>query len=69
MKLLDQLVQDGDRLFRWRSYLPLIFIPIVMAGVMTAAPQFSTRGGELVWELLSVVVAIAGLAIRVWAVG
>ena len=69
MKLLDQLVQDGDRLFRWRSYLPLIFIPIVIAGVMTATPPFSTRDGERIWEFLSVAVALAGLALRVWAVG
>src|SRR5512137_2981793 len=28
MRLRDQLVQDGDRLFRGRSYLPLILLPI-----------------------------------------
>ncbi|MFO7695199.1 MAG: isoprenylcysteine carboxylmethyltransferase family protein [Vicinamibacterales bacterium] len=69
MKILDQLVQDGDRLFRWRSYLPLIFIPIVIAGVMTTAPPFSTRLGERIWEAASVAVALAGLLLRVWAVG
>jgi protein-S-isoprenylcysteine O-methyltransferase Ste14 len=69
MKLLDQLVQDGDRLFRWRSYLPLVLIPVVIAGVMTTAPPFSTRVGERIWESVSVAVALAGLALRVWAVG
>lgn len=69
MKLLDQLVQDGDRLFRWRSYLPLALIPVVIAGVITTAPPFSTRAGERVWESLSIIVALAGLALRVWAVG
>ena len=69
MKLLDQLVQDGDRLFRWRSHLPLVLIPVVIAGVITSAPPFSTRAGERLWEHLSVAVALAGLALRVWAVG
>ncbi len=69
MKILDQLVQDGDRLFRWRSYLPLIFIPIVIAGVMTTAPPFSTRVSERIWEVASVAIALAGLLLRVWAVG
>jgi protein-S-isoprenylcysteine O-methyltransferase Ste14 len=69
MKLLDQLVQDGDRLFRWRSYLPLVFVPAVFAGVITTAPPFSTRAGERLWEYVSVAVALAGLALRVWAVG
>jgi len=69
MKLLDQFVQDGDRLFRWRSYLPLLFVPVVIAGVMTSAPPFSTRAGERAWEFASVAIALAGLALRVWAVG
>jgi protein-S-isoprenylcysteine O-methyltransferase Ste14 len=69
MKLLDQLVQDGDRLFRWRSYLPLALLPIVIAGVMTTGTPFSTRTGERLWEVVSVAVALAGLALRVWAVG
>jgi protein-S-isoprenylcysteine O-methyltransferase Ste14 len=69
MKLLDQLVEDGDRLFRWRSYLPLVLLPVIVAGVLTSAPPFSTRRGERLWESASVAVALAGLALRVWAVG
>ena len=69
MKLLDQFVQDGDRLFRWRSYLPLVLIPLVFAGVLTASPPFSTRAAERLWELASVLVALLGLGVRVWAVG
>jgi len=69
MRLLDQLVQDGDRLFRWRSYLPLVLFPVVIAGVITSAPPFSTRASERLWEYLSVAVALVGLALRGWAVG
>jgi protein-S-isoprenylcysteine O-methyltransferase Ste14 len=69
MKLLDQLVRDGDRLFRWRSYLPLVLLPVVMAGVITSAPRFSTKSAERLWEVVSVAVALAGLSLRVWAVG
>jgi protein-S-isoprenylcysteine O-methyltransferase Ste14 len=69
MKLLDQLVQDGDRLFRGRSYLPLLLVPVFIAGVITTAAPFSTRAYERAWEYLSVAVALAGLGLRVWAVG
>jgi protein-S-isoprenylcysteine O-methyltransferase Ste14 len=69
MKLLDRLVQDGDRLFRWRSYLPLALVPVFIAGVITTSPPFSTRTAERLWECFSVAVALAGLALRVWAVG
>ena len=69
MKLLDQLVQDGDRLFRGRSYLPLLMVPVFIAGVITTPPPFSTRTAERAWEYLSVAVALAGLGLRIWAVG
>jgi protein-S-isoprenylcysteine O-methyltransferase Ste14 len=69
MRLLDQITTDGDRLFRWRSHLPLVLLPVVIAGVMTSAPPFSTRWGERLWEAASVAIALAGLALRVWAVG
>jgi protein-S-isoprenylcysteine O-methyltransferase Ste14 len=69
MKLLDQFVRDGDRLFRWRSYLPLALVPVVIAGVMTTAAPFSTRQAERLWEVASVCLALIGLALRVWAVG
>lgn len=69
MRLQDQIVQDGDRLFRWRSYLPLAVVPVVIAGVFTTQPPFSTEAGERLWKLTSVAVALAGLALRVWAVG
>jgi len=69
MKLLDQFVRDGDRLFRWRSYLPLLLVPVLVAGVMTTAPPFSSRDAERIWEAISVAVALCGLALRVWAVG
>jgi len=69
MKLLDQFVRDGERLFRWRSYFPLLLVPVLVAGVMTTAPPFSSRDAERIWEAVSVLVALGGLALRVWAVG
>jgi len=69
MKILDQFVRDGDRLFRWRSYFPLLLVPVLIAGVMTAPAPFSSRVVERAWETLSVVVALTGLGLRVWAVG
>ena len=69
MKLLDQFVRDGDRLFRWRSYFPLLLVPVLIAGVMTTAPPFSSREAERIWEAASVALALCGLALRVWVVG
>jgi len=69
MKLLDQFVLDGDRLFRWRSHFPLLLVPVLVAGVMTSPTPFSTRPAERAWEVISVAIALAGLMLRVWAVG
>ena len=69
MKLLDQFVQDGDRLFRWRSYFPLLLAPVLVAGLLTTAPPFGAPWQELAWEVVAVAVALVGLGLRVWAVG
>ncbi|MCX6550257.1 MAG: isoprenylcysteine carboxylmethyltransferase family protein [Acidobacteria bacterium] len=69
MKILDQFVRDGDRLFRWRSYFPLLLVPVLVAGVMTTPTPFSSRVFERAWETLAVIVALVGLGLRVWAVG
>ena len=31
MKLVEQLGQSGDLLFRWRSWLPLLLLPLFVA--------------------------------------
>ena len=69
MKLADHFTRSGDVLFRWRSYFPLLLVPVLVAGVMTSPAPFSTRLTERAWEVLSVVIALAGLGLRVWAVG
>jgi protein-S-isoprenylcysteine O-methyltransferase Ste14 len=69
MRLLDQFVRDGERLFRWRSHFPLVLVPVFVAGVLTTVPPFSTRAAERIWEGVSVAVALAGLGLRVWSVG
>lgn len=69
MKLLDQFVRDGDRLFRWRSYVPLLLVPVLLFGLMTTIPPFASRPAERAWETIAVMVALAGLGLRVWAVG
>ncbi len=69
MRILDQFLADGDRLFRWRSYFPILMIPVLLIGVLTTPSPFLTRSVERAWEALSVLVALAGLAFRAWAVG
>lgn len=69
MTILDQFLKDGDRFFRWRSYFPLALVPVLLLGIAATDAPFAAREAERGWELLAAAVALAGLALRVWAVG
>lgn len=69
MKLTDRIVQDGDWLFRWRSYAPLVLVPLLLVGVVLEPGPFTSREAERLWEACAVAIALAGLAVRIWAVG
>lgn len=69
MALREEFVRSGNLLFRWRSYLPLAFLPFLL----WAMRDFSRLGpdetlGER-WEVFCVVLAFAGLLLRVFVVG
>lgn len=69
--LKDDMVRQGNWLFRWRSYLPLILLPIAISvfqnsGWMT---QLFGEAVEEAYDYLCLVIAFAGLAIRVATVG
>ena len=69
MRLLDHFARSGDWLFRWRGQLPLLLLPVFLAGVVDAGlpvrPSPVMRG----WQFLAVLLAFSGLTIRVVAIG
>lgn len=69
MRLTDRFLRDGDWLFRWRSYFPLALVPLLVGGVLVDPGPFATRQAERLWEACALLVALAGLAVRIWAVG
>jgi len=69
MRLLDRFVHDGDRLFRWRSYFPLLMAPVLLIGLWTSSSPFASATQERFWETFSILVALSGLGLRIWAVG
>lgn len=69
MLLKDQLVAQGDWLFRWRSYLPFIlFVPlaIVIANFQWVA---SSHPVQHYWELGCISVSLLGLFVRIQTIG
>jgi protein-S-isoprenylcysteine O-methyltransferase Ste14 len=67
--LIEELERSGQWLFRWRSYLPLAFIALVVATtILWANPGLSPRF-RLFWDLICAGLAAVGLAIRAYTVG
>lgn len=71
MRLTDSFHTQGDFLFRWRGLIPLLAVP-PLAGALTASGQFDLWFGEATeeaWDLFCVILAFAGLGIRVATAG
>ena len=69
VKLLDRIPSSGDVLFRRRGLLPLLLLPLFLLGLIDARLPATLPAGARAWQLLAFVVALAGLAVRVAAVG
>ena len=69
MKLVEQLGQSGDLLFRWRSWLPLLLLPLFVASFQGLAYPLGSHRLDLLWEISCFAVSVLGLAVRVVTVG
>jgi protein-S-isoprenylcysteine O-methyltransferase Ste14 len=62
--ITDELSNTGDALFRWRSYMPLVLVPLFAVSVMDGlAPT------PFAWELFCFVIAVCGLLLRALVIG
>ncbi len=71
MEVNQQLVRQGSRLFRWRSFLPLTLLPLVLLA-MRDGEYVRLNFGDAVdsaWEAMCIAGAFAGLALRSCVVG
>lgn len=69
MALKEEFAKSGAWLFRWRSYLPLLLLPLFvygLSGFATKSPDDSL--GER-WEIFCVVVSFSGIVLRALVVG
>jgi len=64
--LVEEWARTGNWLFRWRSYLPLLVLA-ALAALSFAFPP-GTAGQLDGWELAGMLVAVAGLVLRAWAI-
>ena len=58
------MLSAGDALFRWRSYLPLVLLPLVGLAILRATYPFGTETADLAWEAWCVGLSLIGMALR-----
>ena len=69
MPLREELEHQGEWLFRWRSYLPLGFIALVVLGI--CHPDHLARHQVMhpAWDWLCLAVSCSGLVVRALVIG
>ena len=69
MQLHETSAVQGDWLFRWRSYLPLFLIAIMIPGVLCFRYPGNSHYYDLCWEICCLCVSFFGLFVRCLTVG
>lgn len=69
MSLYDEFVASGNRMFRWRSYLPLAVLPFVLLALLDYRFLGGSEALEHGWQALCMTIACLGLLIRVLVIG
>jgi protein-S-isoprenylcysteine O-methyltransferase Ste14 len=63
------VVRLGGFLFQWRSYLPLLLVPVFAVAIARVHFVFRSHVADQAWEAACVLLSLAGLALRVYTVG
>lgn len=71
MRLTDRLAQDGETLFRWRSYLPLVLLPALLVALVESERLLVLMGetGHHLYTYACIALSLAGFALRCATIG
>lgn len=69
MALREDFEHSGRWLFRWRSYLPLAGLAIILLALREYEYPGHSETFDHIWEVVCLVVSFAGLAIRSYTIG
>ena len=66
MALREELEKQGNWLFRWRSYLPLLIVPLFFIALYSSASVTleDSEPARKYWEVFCFVLSVLGFAIR-----
>ena len=71
MSLYQSMIRHGHTMFRWRSYLPLVFIGPLLLAFSESAKVEELVGDtpEDLWVLFCFILSLSGIAVRAITVG
>jgi protein-S-isoprenylcysteine O-methyltransferase Ste14 len=69
MSLREEIEKQGDWLFQWRSYLPLVFAPAFAIALYNYRWPFAEYQDYQIWAKLCFGISLIGLAVRCLTVG
>ena len=69
MRLVEQWTATGDALFRRRSWLPLLLLPLFLASFIGERHLFDSPLASLFWELGCFAIALVGIGLRLFTTG
>ena len=71
MKLSEHMSRSGVGLFRWRSYLPLVFVPFLLYAAFRGEQVEAVMGDTFgdAYEIACIGLVILGQGLRIWTVG
>jgi len=69
MPMIEEFAKSGNWLFRWRSYLPLFLIAIIVSSLHYFGYPYGSHYLDNLWELMCLGVSFIGLAVRILTVG
>jgi len=69
MTLQEEFERSGSWLFRWRSYLPLVLIGVVLLTMREYRYAGDSEILDHLWEAVCLLVSFFGLGIRIFTVG
>ena len=69
--LIREMSRQGSFLFRWRGYLPLVLLPLLIVAVFQSGYFGAYLGdtAETAWMVFSALVSLLGLAVRAITIG
>lgn len=62
--IAEQLTTMGETLFRWRSYAPLMLLPLFLLSLLDDRPLT-----PFVWEVVYFLISLSGLCLRAYVIG